>query len=880
MSNVPATIGRYRVVNRIGKSRVGILYLAFDPSLERQVAIKILLDDNDDLRQRFSREARSAARLRHPNIVTVYDVGEDEGHPFMAMEYIEGSTLAGLIAKQEPMTVVRKLELAEALTDGLAFAHKAGVIHRDVEPGNIMIDVAGALKILDFGLARVGDAAMTRAGLPVGSLHYMSPEQLTGATVDQRSDIFSVGSVCYELFSYRQAFPGGLGTGMLQRLRHGETEPLGIVCAGLDPEIVTIVHRCLQADVQKRYQDLGTMMKDLSRVRRRLSPSLSQTIAVTPREAPTIVRPAQDAPTIVVTSRSARRSIDPGDIARRRATEIQTHLQTAWQAFNAKNYEQAISECEGALVIDPENAQAIELLDRAKAAEEERRANRLLSDAESDVARGALTSALSKTEKAVAIVPASTRAADLRRVVDEALRQQELAKQRAEKIRALVASGLGHVEQGRFAEAIAAADEVLALAPGHVEARALKTRANDAAAAKAREELERRARECLREARRLMDAGGHDAALDLLARFEPKHDIVTRGHEDLKAEIARIERQRKLEADQQAKRGRIDAGLARARGHVERQEFADALDALYGLADAEGESAEIAALIESTETELTAAETRQRELAEAVAVASGLFMRRDFAGALARTDTALTLDAHCEPAKQLGSKIQEAVRAATAQNEARSRRTRERQHAVAAALEEARSAASDEGQISAIAKAFEIEPEDPGVRTLLADRAARIDREEAERRRTVDADRRRKAEIEQMLGAARQSLRDANAAAAIRMVGRIRKIDPDNLESECLATEIAALYDVSEIPPEPEPVVEAPVPTSAAVPNRAAASASLEYREAQYRAAPARPTPAPKPQPEELFGLPPIVVYGAAALIVVLLLIAYFVFAR
>src|SRR4026209_1275382 len=160
----PSTIGRYHVVSRIARGGMGTLYLAFDPKLDRQIAIKILTDDNDQLRERFAREARSGARLRHPHIVTIFDVGESEGRPFIAMEYIQGQTLATLIGNRVPLTIARKLEIIEDLCDGLSFAHKAGIVHRDIKPANIMLEPHGTLKILDFGIARATQSsAMTHA---------------------------------------------------------------------------------------------------------------------------------------------------------------------------------------------------------------------------------------------------------------------------------------------------------------------------------------------------------------------------------------------------------------------------------------------------------------------------------------------------------------------------------------------------------------------------------------------------------------------------------------------------------------------------------------------------------------------------------------------
>ena len=165
------------------------------------------IDDNDELRERFAREARSAARLHHPNIVTVYDVGEDAGRPFMAMEYIEGQTLADIIRKREPLTTARKIQLAEALVDGLAFPHKAAHHSPGHQAGQSHGRRRRRLKILDFGIARLAEATgMTRVGAALGTLNYMSPEQLSDHGIDHRSDIFSVGAVCYELLGTGRRF--------------------------------------------------------------------------------------------------------------------------------------------------------------------------------------------------------------------------------------------------------------------------------------------------------------------------------------------------------------------------------------------------------------------------------------------------------------------------------------------------------------------------------------------------------------------------------------------------------------------------------------------------------------------------------------------------
>jgi Protein kinase domain len=265
-------IGRYQALEKIGEGGMGSLYLARDPAIDRLVAIKLLRRgfDTEALRERFAREARAAGRLRHPNIVTIFDVGEHDGDPFIAMEFLAGETLGELIRHGAGLSLSRRLKLLEELCDGLAYAHRAGLVHRDVKPANLMVDAEGVLKILDFGIVRVGDSGMTQAGVLVGTINYMSPEQVLGTGVDHRSDIFAVGLVAYELLSGRQAFVGTMKDGLLRRIPNAEIEPLATVVPGLDAEVVKIVEHALQKEPQERYQELARMRNDLARVRQRI----------------------------------------------------------------------------------------------------------------------------------------------------------------------------------------------------------------------------------------------------------------------------------------------------------------------------------------------------------------------------------------------------------------------------------------------------------------------------------------------------------------------------------------------------------------------------------------------------------------------------------
>ena len=210
--SLPEAIGKYTIDRFIESGGMGDVYLARDPALDRAVAIKFLREgfDNQEMRERFEREARAAGRLSHPNIVTIYEFGVFDGRPFIAMEFVRGEPLSKLIRRREAIPLVRKLEMMEGLCSGLAHAHKTGMVHRDIKPANLMVDNdGGPLKILDFGIVRMAGSGLTSHGVLVGTINYMSPEQITGrGTIDLRSDVFAVGAVLHEVFTYQRAFPG------------------------------------------------------------------------------------------------------------------------------------------------------------------------------------------------------------------------------------------------------------------------------------------------------------------------------------------------------------------------------------------------------------------------------------------------------------------------------------------------------------------------------------------------------------------------------------------------------------------------------------------------------------------------------------------------
>src|SRR5262245_13475504 len=267
-------LGKYRIVERIGRGGMGMVYKAHDPMLDRTVALKVISADGDvtdELRARFFREAQACARLNHPNVITVYDMGDEDGSLYIVMEFLEGEELRQLIGQRRNVPLEDKLSMMIEVCDGLDYAHKRGIVHRDIKPGNIYVMRDGHVKLLDFGIARISSAAdgLTRTNVVMGTLRYMSPEQARGR-VDHRSDIFSVGAVFYELLVYRHAFAGEQPMEILDRLRSEDPTPLAEVDPSIPPELSDIVARSLRKDPGERYPELLHMRVELERVRRRL----------------------------------------------------------------------------------------------------------------------------------------------------------------------------------------------------------------------------------------------------------------------------------------------------------------------------------------------------------------------------------------------------------------------------------------------------------------------------------------------------------------------------------------------------------------------------------------------------------------------------------
>ncbi len=259
-------IGHYRIIEKIGAGGMGEVYLAEDTELKRRVALKFLparYADDREARTRFTREAQAAAALGHPNIVHIYEVAEFQGRPFFAMELVEGRSLRDVI-KKDNLQPSRALDLACQICEGLIEAHRVGVVHRDIKPANILIDNQGRARLVDFGLARIeGAEEITRTGSTMGTVGYMSPEQIKAEPVDHRSDIFSAGVVIYEMITGRQPFRRENTAATLLAIINDQPEPLVPSAADVSPRIQQIVDKALAKDRDKRYQNVEELLTDL-----------------------------------------------------------------------------------------------------------------------------------------------------------------------------------------------------------------------------------------------------------------------------------------------------------------------------------------------------------------------------------------------------------------------------------------------------------------------------------------------------------------------------------------------------------------------------------------------------------------------------------------
>ena len=276
------TISHYTILEKLGEGGMGVVYKAQDTNLDRPVALKFLpptLSASEQDKARFVQEAKAAAALNHPNICTIYGIEEHDGQTFIAMELVEGQSLR---EKKQSFSVKQAVDIGIQIADGLAAAHEKGIVHRDIKPENIMIRKDGIVQIMDFGLAKLrGASRLTKEGSTVGTVGYMSPEQVQGQETDHRTDIFSLGVILYEMLAGQSPFKGVHETAILYEIVNVDPIPISSLKQDIDPELDAIILECLAKEPSERYQAVAEAAKELRRFKRETSKARISRVSVT-----------------------------------------------------------------------------------------------------------------------------------------------------------------------------------------------------------------------------------------------------------------------------------------------------------------------------------------------------------------------------------------------------------------------------------------------------------------------------------------------------------------------------------------------------------------------------------------------------------------------
>jgi serine/threonine-protein kinase len=814
---IPPTLGRYEVVDLIGQGGMGALYRARDPRIGRYVAIKLLRPgyDTPELRDRFSREARAAGILSHPNIVTIYDVGEHDGLPFIAMEFVRGDTFADLVCLRPPLPVLRKVQLTEEVCAGLAHAHEMNIVHRDIKPANLIVGPEGTVKILDFGIAKLSATGNTLPGSILGTLNYMSPEQVRGTAVDARADIFSVGAVLYELLSHQPAFPGQLPDDVLPRILHGTPTPLLEYCPDLDPRLVEIVDKALEKDPDRRFQTIASMQKALANFRR----------------SPDSVNPM------------------PADARKRRTEQIDQHLADVERAFNAGEYEAAIESCKQILMLDSSDQRALDHLGRIHAAmdeqqaalereaqrireEEARRAEeaRLRAEEErrrAEEERRRLEEERRRAEEEARAAAAAARLRDAEQKLDEAAarleqgdldgttdllkratelaphhpsiagislqlqqaRERRAAEEAAERLRLEVAALIRSARERLQSAGDSAADlapalqevkKALTLDAGNAEAPELKA-AIEVAIATRREAA--RARAAIGNARTRFANGKHQAAIKLLEDYPPPpHPEIADALNELRAALQQIEEQRRLERERIERQQRISALLGEARSALAAQQFDQTLERLAAVEELDATTPDLASLREQVARGQAAARLRA-ELDRTLATLD----ERLTGGELAEASDLLTLAITLNATDPRVTTVRKRVEQAIAEREAAEARARTVEEQSAAAEK-----AFEEGDLDRakqlLTEAASLDPHHQRTANL----QPRV-LEAIKQRDAAEAAERLRKTIDELMTAAEALLRStdrraADVASALQKIGNVLALDPDHEGAKALKT--------------------------------------------------------------------------------------------
>lgn len=603
-------IGKYEVEGVIGRGGMGIVFKASDPTLGRSVAIKMMTAsyaDDPDLLKRFYREAQFTGKLHHANIVTVYDLGDLDGNPYFVMEYLEGESLDSVIASGREVSMIRKLAYIVQVCAGLEYAHAQGVIHRDIKPANVMVMKDDSVKIVDFGIARVGNDRLTRPRQVMGSYHYMAPEQVNDKEIDSRTDLFSTGVVLYQLVTSHLPFDARDTISTLMKLLNEPAPPLSTYISHYPPELDGIIERALQKSQEDRYQSAEEFSYDLLQVSERLKQEAASALlsqAENLAEAGDLVAARGEALQALKLDRNNSRAhalirrIQQITVERQRTAQALALLRSAESDLAEGNFDHALASLKQAHELDSKNEDVLKMSERARRQKESADRHReCVRRAAAEHNAGRLEEAEKAIHEALSLKPdaphALALAQEISRDLDERRRRQELQN--------LITQAREHIGKEDYERAL----QVLSDAR-QIDATSAVVEQITSQARKGLEEQHRRAQieQCLSEIHDLVRRAEHTSALQALTQAIgafPGEPRLLQLREETQAQLEKAERVAWVEKQKQAASSLADAG-----------QTADARDVLRSALDRYPDEEALASLLSSVQQRIEHEAAQQR----------------------------------------------------------------------------------------------------------------------------------------------------------------------------------------------------------------------------------------------------------------------------
>ncbi|MGH9657802.1 MAG: protein kinase domain-containing protein, partial [Bryobacteraceae bacterium] len=533
-------IGKYEVRSELGRGGFGCVYRAFDPNMNRDVAIKVVTESDPNLLGRFRNEAAAAGRMSHENIVTVYEFGEHEGLPFMAMELLAGQDLSEPIAAGNPMPLLETMSIMQQVVKGLDYAHQNGIVHRDVKPGNIRILPGGKVKIMDFGIARFhGSATMrTRRGDLMGTILYMSPEQFTEVEFDKRGDIFACGVIYYQMLAGRHPFgsdPKEVMLGITLR----DPEPLAQYAPDCPAALERIILRALVKDRELRYQSLDDLQFDIEPIWTELKKKSASAILQQCEElyqqgqlaeAQTALQRVLELDPLNQRGRELRRDLHLQSQRDKAAPKVEAAVRTAEAQMAERQFALAVQTLEAVANLDPDDTRVKALLEKARnSLERQKRTALTLIDAKRDFQAQNIEAAMQRLNATLAEDPDNP---DVTQLL-ESIRQEIELRARKNRQRDGISKGRGLILTQMYDQAIAVLEALDREQPGIEQVGELLVLAK---AKRAEKERRSQVRQGVESAQELAAARRFDEALECLDRLEQQFP----GENEIAAVLANV----------------------------------------------------------------------------------------------------------------------------------------------------------------------------------------------------------------------------------------------------------------------------------------------------------------------------------------------------